>query len=89
MLVLSRKKTSLCASLRYNGPRRIKEVLTLPKCVVKFQDGNYCNLEADYLVIQDECVQVWLGEQRLVGIFRLSEIFAIYLTEKLEKGTKV
>ena len=55
----------------------------MPKCVIRFKDGNYCNLEADYIYVgEDGYIQVWNGEKRLVGVFRLAEIVAIYLTEK-------
>lgn len=54
----------------------------MPKFVIKFKDGTYCNLIADSLITTDEYIQVWLGENRLVGIFLLSEVRVAYLTEK-------
>lgn len=54
----------------------------MPRCVVKFKDGGYCNLEADSLVTIGEYVQAWNGEDRLVGIFLISEICVAYLSEK-------
>ena len=55
----------------------------MPRCVVRFKDGTHCNLEADSLVTIDEYLQAWYGENRLVGIFLLSEVCIAYLSEKL------
>ena len=54
----------------------------MPKCVIKFKDGSYCNLIADALITTDEYIQAWHGDNRLVGIFLISEIRVAYLSEK-------
>ena len=52
------------------------------KCIVQFKDGSYCNLVADLIINgEDGYVQVW-NDQRMVGIFLLTETKAIYTTEK-------
>ena len=54
----------------------------MPRCVIKFKDGSYCNLEADSLITTGEHIQVWYGENRLVGLFLISEVCIAYLSEK-------
>lgn len=55
------------------------------RVVVKLKNGDYCNLDADYIHEDNGNVQVWRGEQTLVGIFTMSEVVAIYMTEKANK----
>lgn len=59
------------------------------RVVVKFKDNNYSNLDADYIAIQGEAVQVWKGENTLVGVFNISDIIGLYMTEKKEDSTKL
>lgn len=55
----------------------------MTRCVIKFKDGDHCNLEADSIIVTGEgYIQIWCGEHKLVGIFFLAEIKAVYLTEK-------
>lgn len=54
------------------------------RVVVKFKDGNHANLDADGIIIVDGVIQVWKGEQTLVGLFNALEIIGLYMTEKKE-----
>lgn len=53
----------------------------MKRCVVKFRDGGFCNIEANLLVREEGIVFVF-DATSLVGAFDLGYIDAIYLTEK-------
>lgn len=53
----------------------------MKRAIVKFTDGEYCNLEADRIDADDKYVSVHCGDN-IVGIFQLEHIKAIYLSEK-------
>lgn len=57
----------------------------MKRCVVKFRDGGFCNIEANLLVREEGIVFVF-DATSLVGAFDLGYIDAIYLTEKAEKS---
>lgn len=52
----------------------------MKRCVVQFRDGSFANIEADSLVENDALVFVF-DNGRLVGVFDLSAVLAIYLSE--------
>ena len=52
----------------------------MKRAVVKFQDGGYCNLEADYIDADEKYISVHLGN-KIVGIFEFDFIKAIYISE--------
>lgn len=56
----------------------------MPRVVVRFKDGNYANLDADFISIDGGVIQVWRGENSLVAVFNASEIIGLYMTEKKE-----
>ena len=62
----------------------IENVKKACRVVVKFKDGNHANLDADSIILVDGVIQVWKGEQILVGIFNAIEIIGIYMSEKKE-----
>ena len=53
----------------------------MKRAIVKFIDGEYCNLEADYIDADDTYVSVYLAD-KITGIFRLEYIKCIYISEK-------
>ena len=55
----------------------------MKRAIVKFIDGEYCNIEADYIDADDTWVSIHLGD-KIVGIFRLEQIKCIYISEKTE-----
>ena len=55
----------------------------MKRAIVKFVDGGFCNLEADYMDADDKFVSIHLGD-KLVGIFQLEYVKAAYLSEKTE-----
>ena len=56
----------------------------MKKAIVKFKDDEYVNIEADYIDADDKFVSVHLGD-KIVGIFALEYIKAVYLSEKGSK----
>ena len=56
----------------------------MPRVVVKFKDGNHANLDADFISIEGNVIQVWKGTNSLVAVFNISEIIGLYMTEKKE-----
>ena len=58
----------------------------LNKVVVKFKDGSYCNLPADFIQSENGIVQVWNGENVIVGVFNIVDIIGLYMTEKKAEG---
>ncbi len=59
----------------------------MKRAIIKFVDGEYCNLEADYLDADDEYVSIHLDDH-LVGIFQLEHVKAAYISDKNEKQLK-
>lgn len=53
----------------------------MKRAIIKFTDDEYCNLEADYMDVDDKYVSVHLDD-KVVGIFQLEYIKAAYLSEK-------
>ena len=53
----------------------------MKRAIVKFTDGEYCNLEADYIDADDTWVSIHLGD-KIVGVFRLENINCVYISEK-------
>jgi hypothetical protein len=53
----------------------------MKRAIVKFQDGGYCNIEADYIDADDKYISVHLGD-KIMGIFELEYIKAAYISEK-------
>ena len=53
----------------------------------KFLDDEYCNLEADYIDADDKYVSVHLGD-KIVGIFQLEYVKAVYISNKEKKENK-
>ena len=51
------------------------------KAIIKFQDGGYCNIEADYIDADDTYVSIHKGD-KIVGIFRLDQLKCVYISEK-------
>lgn len=53
----------------------------MKRAIVKFKDGEYVNIEADYLDADDKYISVHL-EDKIMGIFELEFIKAAYISEK-------
>ena len=53
----------------------------MKRAVIKFVDGGYCNLEADYMDADDTYMSIYL-EDKIVGIFQLEYIKAAYISVK-------
>ena len=53
----------------------------MKRAIVKFIDGGYCNLEANYIDADDTYISIHLGD-KIVGIFRLEQIKCVYISEK-------
>lgn len=52
----------------------------MKRCIVQFRDGAFSNIEADSMVETDGSIFVFL-KGCLVGVFDLSAVLAIYLSE--------
>lgn len=59
----------------------------MKRAVVKFQDGGYCNLEADYIDADDKYISIHLGN-KIVGIFEFDYIKAAYISEQVGSNNK-
>lgn len=53
----------------------------MKRAIIKFQDGEHCNIEADYLDADEKYISVHL-ENKIVGIFALEYVKAAYISEK-------
>ena len=53
----------------------------MKRAIVKFKDGGYCNIEADYIDFDDKYISIHLGN-KIMGIFALECILAAYISEK-------
>ena len=62
----------------------------MKRCVVQFRDGTYANLEGDSLMTHPEDANMILAMRgkELIGIFDLSIVMSIYLSEKKEEPKK-
>ena len=59
----------------------------MQRAVISFVDGGFCNLEADYIDADDKYVSVHLGD-KIVGIFQLEYVKAVYISNKEKKEKK-
>lgn len=55
----------------------------MTRVIIRFKDGEYLNIPADYIATQDDFIKVWQGEN-LVAIVRQDEVSVCYLSEKKE-----
>ena len=56
--------------------------MAMTRVIIRFKDGTTSNIVADSIIVVDEgYIQVWQGEDRLVGIFFLNDLSAIYLID--------
>ena len=54
----------------------------MTRVIIRFKDGTTSNIVADdIIVVDDGYIQIWQGENRLVGIFLLADLSAIYLID--------
>lgn len=53
----------------------------MKRAIVKFIDGEYCNLEADYIDFDDKYISIHLGNH-IVGVFALEYVKGVYISEK-------
>ena len=62
----------------------------MKRCVVQFRDGNYANLEADVLKTHPDDANLILAMRgpNLIGVFDLSVVMTIYLSERKEEPKK-
>lgn len=56
----------------------------MKRAIIKFTDGEYCNLPADYMDIDAEWVSIY-EDDKLVGIFKLEDLKAAYISDKGKK----
>ena len=56
----------------------------MKRAVVKFQDGGYCNLEADYIDYDEKYISIHLGN-KIVGVFALEFVVGAYISESSSK----
>lgn len=52
----------------------------MKRAVVKFKDGGYVNIEADYIDADEKYISIHLGN-KIMGIFEFDFIKAIYISE--------
>lgn len=57
----------------------------MKRCVVRFNKGEFCNIEATMISRDEGIVYVHKGTE-LVGVFDLGYVDAIWLTEKKGDG---
>lgn len=59
----------------------------MTRVIIRFKDGTTSNIVADAIIVVDDgYIQVWQGEDRLVGIFFLADLSAIYLIDTKKEG---
>lgn len=58
--------------------------IRVKRAIIKFTDGEYCNLPADYMDIDAEWVSIY-EDDKLVGIFKLEDLKAAYISDKAKK----
>ena len=51
------------------------------RVAIHFKNGTVSCIEANYLFEHEGIVQIWNGETSMVGIFNLSDIAGILMTE--------
>lgn len=58
------------------------------KVFVKYKDNTTNILEANYIFYNTEngVVEVWKGENHLVGLFNISDIIGVCMTEQIKGG---
>ncbi len=62
----------------------------MKRCVISFRDGTYANLEADTLTMHPDDTNIVIARNgtNLVGIFDLSVVMTVYISEKKEEMKK-
>lgn len=62
----------------------------MKRCIVQFRDGSHANLEADTLRTHPDDANIILATKgpNLIGVFDLSVVMKIYLSEKREDPKK-
>lgn len=65
----------------------MKEATKIKRCVVKFSNGSFCNIEAD-MIVREEGIIFAFNKTSLAGAFDLGFIDAIYLNEKTDRGNQ-
>ena len=53
----------------------------MKRAIVKFIDGEHCNIEGDSIDFDNVWVSIHLGGE-IVGMFRLENINCVYISEK-------
>lgn len=53
----------------------------MKRAIVKLDEGEYVNVEADYMDADEKYVSIHSGD-KLVGIFQMEKIKCIYLSEE-------
>lgn len=53
----------------------------MKRAIVKFSNGDYCNLPADYMDCDDTLLSIYC-EDNLVGVFKVDEVVCAYISEK-------
>lgn len=53
----------------------------MTRAIVKFQDGEYCNIEADYIDADEKYIYIHL-DNKIMGIFEFEYVKAAYISEK-------
>jgi hypothetical protein len=54
----------------------------MTRVIIRFKDGTTSNIVADAIIVVDDgYIQIWQGEDRLVGIFFFPGLSAIYLID--------
>lgn len=56
----------------------------MSRAVIKLTDDEYVNIEADYMDADDKYISIHLGD-KIVGIFALEYIKAVYISSKSDK----
>lgn len=55
----------------------------MKRAIIKFEDGEHCNLPADHIDADENMVSVF-KDDALIGLFNISCVNAVYISEKSE-----
>lgn len=55
----------------------------MSRCLFKFKNGEYVNIQADCIDLRDGWIYAWRGDY-IVAIVQAEEVLACYISEKKE-----
>lgn len=57
----------------------------MKRAIIKFTDGEYYNLPAEYIDMDEDWISIYDEDDKIVGIFKLEAVNAAYVSDKAKK----